>query len=130
MSVFRRLTKASRENGASAPGGLATVHVLQGASQSTVVVTGRLTVDSSPYLRSQLLAIISGMSGPVMIVDLSAVSYMDTSGLATLLEALSAARDHSVRLRLTGISGQPRQLAELGELDKICRALGSEVELS
>lgn len=89
---------------------------------------GRLTVDSSPRLRLELLALLCGGTGPVVVIDLSGVSYLDTSGLATLLEALNTARDRSVRLRLIGISGQPRKLAELVELDKIFRALGWEVE--
>jgi len=130
MSVFHRLTENATVKGASVPPGQATVQVVRSASQSTVAVAGRLTVDSSPHLRSELLALICGRPGRVLTIDLSGVSYLDTSGLATLLEALSTARDRSVRLHLTGISGQPRKLAELVELDKIFRALGSEVEFS
>ena len=38
------------------------------------------------------------------------------------------ARDRSVPLRVVGLSGEPRLLAEVIELDRIFRALGSEVE--
>jgi anti-anti-sigma regulatory factor len=50
------------------------------------------------------------------------------SGIATLLEALKAARECSVKLRLTGMRGQARTLAEIAQLDTIYRAWGSEVE--
>ena len=53
---------------------------------------------------------------------------LDTSGLATLLEALNNARDRSVRLHVTGMGRGSRKLAELVELDKIFTALGAEVE--
>jgi len=63
-----------------------------------------------------------------MVIDLSAISYMDMSGIATLLEALKAAHERSVRLSLAGMSGQVRMLAEVAQLDAIFRAWGSEVE--
>jgi len=50
------------------------------------------------------------------------------SGLATLLEALKAAREGSAKLRLAGMSGQARALAEIAQLDTIYRAWGAEVE--
>ena len=64
----------------------------------------------------------------MVIIDFSAVSYLDMSGLATLLEALKATREHSVKLRVTGISGEARTLAEIAQLDTIFRTWGSEVE--
>jgi anti-anti-sigma factor len=63
-----------------------------------------------------------------VLIELSGVSYLDMSGLATLLEALKAAREGSVKLRLAGMSGQARALAEIGQLDTIYRAWGAEVE--
>jgi anti-sigma B factor antagonist len=105
-----------------------TVHVLPANHQVTVAVAGRVTVDSSPSLRSALLDLLRRSARPVMIIDLSAVSYLDMSGMATLLEALKAAHECSVKLRLTGMSGQSRTLTEIAQLDAIFRAWGSEVE--
>ena len=104
------------------------VQIARGGSQSTVTVAGRVTVDSSPHLRSALLGLIRKSSGGVLVVDVSRVTHIDTSGLATLLEALNGAHEHSVRLSIVGMNGQPRRLAELAQLDQIFRALGSEVE--
>jgi anti-sigma B factor antagonist len=105
------------------------VHVVPASGQITVGVAGRVTVDSSPSLRSALLALLRRSAAPaVIVIDLSAVSYLDMSGMATLLETLKAAHERSVRLRLTGVSGQSRTLAEIAQLDAIFRAWGSEVE--
>ncbi len=73
-----------------------------------------------------LLGLISENAG--LVIDISGVSHMDTSGLATLLEILNTAHERSLRVRLAGVSGQPRKLAELTELEQIFRASGSEVE--
>jgi anti-anti-sigma regulatory factor len=56
------------------------------------------------------------------------MSYLDMSGIATLLEALKAAHEHSLKLRLAGMSGQARALAEIAQLDTIYSAWGAEVE--
>jgi anti-sigma B factor antagonist len=105
-----------------------TVHVMPASHHITVAVAGRVTVDSSPHLRSALLGLLRRKAAPVILIELSGVSYLDMSGLATLLEALKAAREHSMKLRVTGISGKARTLAELAQLDTIFRTWGSEVE--
>ena len=105
-----------------------TVDVVPGSNQLTVVIAGRATVDTSPDLRSVLFGLLRRGATPVVVIDFSAVSYLDMSGIATLLEALKAARERSVKLRLTGIGGQVRTLAEVAQLDTIYHAWGSEVE--
>jgi anti-sigma B factor antagonist len=104
------------------------VHVVPASKPLTVAIAGRVTVDSSPDLRSALLELLRRGATPLMVIDLSAVSYLDMSGLATLLEALKAARERSVKLRVTGISGEAKTLVEIAQLDTIFRAWGSEVE--
>ncbi len=105
-----------------------TLHVLPASGHASVVVAGRVTVDSSPKLRTALLDLLRGGGSPVLVIDLSDVTYLDMSGIATLLEALKAARQRSMKLRVTGMNGQSRTLAEIAQLDTIFRAWGSEVE--
>ena len=110
--------------------GEATIRILRTSSPPTVAVAGHVTVDSWPRLRSVLQEMIREGIGPVLVIDLSGVSYSDTSGIATLLEASKTAREHAAQLRLVGMSGRPRVLAEVIELGQIFRASGSEVECS
>ena len=70
-----------------------TIQEMPATNQITLAVAGRVTVDSSPYLRSALLDLLRRKAAPVILIDLSGVSYLDMSGLATLLEALKAARE-------------------------------------
>jgi anti-sigma B factor antagonist len=126
--LFRRRTSNAGPQKTVRDADEITVRVVRANSQSTVTVTGRVTVDSSPHLRSVLLQLLRRRAGPVVVIDLSGVPYMDMSGLATLLESLKAARQRSVTLRVLGMAGQSRMLAEIVELDKVFRNSGSELE--
>ena len=127
-AVFRRWRKNARVEETRLDPGEITVHVVPTGNQITVAVAGRVTVDSSPYLRSALLKLLRRCAAPVMVIDMSALSSLDVSGIATLLEALKAARERSVKLRVVGMTGEVRTLAEIAQLDTIFRAWGSEVE--
>ncbi len=120
-------TNASVEDTRTEAGDM-TVKVIPASNHITLSVAGRVTVDSSPNLRSALLDVLRRKASPVLHIELSGVSYLDTSGLATLLEALKAARERSVILRVTGISVAARTLAEIAQLDTIFREWGSQVE--
>jgi anti-anti-sigma factor len=96
--------------------------------ESTVWVGGLLVVDTSPRLRAVLLDSIGHRVSPAIVIDLSRVTYLDTSGVATLLEAARVARAHAVRLRVVGLAGGPKMLAQITEMDRIFLALGSAVE--
>jgi anti-sigma B factor antagonist len=126
--LFRWRTSNTGPHDAGRDVGETIIRVARTSSQSTVTVSGRVTVDSSPHLRSVLLQLLHRETGPAVVVDLSEVSYLDMSGLATLLEALKAARQRSKTLCVVGMTGQSRFLAEIAELHKIFKSAGSEVE--
>jgi anti-sigma B factor antagonist len=70
------------------------------AGDAVLTVTGRVTINSSPALRDKLHATLQKEALPSLTIDLSAVPYIDCSGLATLVEALRFARSHKVSLRV------------------------------
>jgi len=74
-------------------------------------------------MRRGLFDAIRLQSGTVEI-DMSAITYMDTSGLATLLEALRHAHEQGKTMALRGIQDQPRYLFEVTELDHLFEANG------
>ena len=127
-ALLRRWRKIAVAEETRLESGEITIHVVPAINQLTVTVAGRVTVDSSPHLRSVLLDLLHRAATPAVVIDLSAVSYLDMSGIATLLEALKAAHESSVTLRVLGISGQVSTLAEIAQLDAIYRSLGSGVE--
>jgi anti-sigma B factor antagonist len=106
------------------------VETSQGFSESRISVTGRLAIESSPRLRALLMKAIRKGATAVLVIDLSGLSYLDTSGVATLLEAARVASVQGVRLRVLGLSGEARMLAQVTEIDRIFEAYGSDVELT
>ena len=89
------------------------MQVTDAEGAAVVCLAGRVTVDSSPALRMQLLALLSRGSLPTLIIDLSQLSYIDCSGIATLIEALRIARQRNSELQLRGLRDGPRHLLEV-----------------
>ena len=82
-----------------------------------VVLHGRITVENSGVMRRALSDALRAKPATVS-VDLSDVAYIDTSGLATLVEAVRIARKQGARLILSGMKDQPRYLFEIAHIDR------------
>jgi anti-sigma B factor antagonist len=90
------------------------ISVDQVGTEAVVRLSGRVDVDSSPDLRDRLRALLSEKAMPqILLVDLASVSYIETSGIATLIEALRIARHHQTTFRLQGLSGAALRLFEV-----------------
>jgi len=90
------------------------ISVDQLGSDVIVRPNGRINVDSSPDLRDCLLSVLSAEPLPRAItVDLAGVPYIETSGIATLIEALRTARHHQIGFRLEGLGGSVLRLLEV-----------------
>lgn len=81
-----------------------------------VWLSGRITIDSSPSLRTLLLQRLESADCQSLTVDFREVPYVDTSGLAVLVEILKAARTHGKTFQLSGLSERPRFLLEATRL--------------
>jgi len=88
------------------------------AGNDSVAIQGRVTIENSGEMRKALSNALRATPASVS-VDLSAVSYIDTSGLATLVEAAGMAHKQGTRLILGGIHDQPRYLFEITHLDRL-----------
>lgn len=90
------------------------ISVNQAGKDAMVLLRGRINVDSSPDLRDQLLAILCEVPLPRTVsMDLAGVSYVETSGIATLIEALRIARHHQIGFCLQGLNGSVLRLFEV-----------------
>jgi anti-anti-sigma factor len=94
-------------------GGLG-ITVLQNDDEVLVRLNGRTTVDSSPDLRDRLLQVLAEEPSPRDVtVDLTGVTYIDASGIATLIEALKIARHRQMTFCLQGLGGSVLRLFEV-----------------
>lgn len=99
--------------------------VVDDAEASTVFrLRGRVTIDSSPALRDRLLPILRGQSPTAVIFDLTEVPYIDTSGIATLIEGLKVARNRHIAFCLQGLQGRILHLFEVAGVMTLFQANG------
>jgi anti-sigma B factor antagonist len=82
-------------------------------------ITGDIDLASSPDLRKILLRELKEKRTPRVIVNLVAVRYIDSSGVASLVEGLKASRDSGMRFALVGLSKGAREVLQLSRLIKI-----------
>jgi anti-sigma B factor antagonist len=90
-------------------------------------LSGSVDIDSSPAVRDQLLAVVQEADPKFVSIDLSAVTHMDSSGIATLIEALRAARSSKTQLTLRGLHGR---LLRLFEVSGILLLFNGNTEMS
>jgi anti-sigma B factor antagonist len=85
---------------------------------TVIEVAGTVDLYSAPDLRSSLLDAVPKASDGV-VVDLREVSYMDSSGVAVLVEGLRSARSNDTRLVLREPSRPVMKVLELAKLDEL-----------
>jgi anti-anti-sigma factor len=114
----------------SASANALSVETRRAGAHTIVIVTGRVTVESSPRLRTVLRETIGAAPSAGIVIDFTESPYLDTSAIATLLEAATLASKRGVRLGVIGLGGEARFVAEATELDHIFLALGYEVQFT
>ncbi len=87
--------------------------------QGSLVVSfgGDVDLEHSPQAREVLLECVA--KGHDIFVDLSAVSYIDSSGVASLVEAFQASKQKGTRFALVAVNAAALQVLELARLDKV-----------
>jgi anti-sigma B factor antagonist len=80
-----------------------------------LAIEGEVDMSTSPELRSKLAPLLTEGTSQV-IVDLSGVTYIDSSGIATLIEGLQLSRKHDIRFTLAGLQPSVEAVFELAYL--------------
>jgi len=85
---------------------------------SIVTPIGDIDMSKSTEFRSALRPIIEA-NPKTIIIDLSHVPYMDSSGVATLIEGLQLSKQNNISFVLCSLSDGVKSIVELARLDKI-----------
>ncbi|WP_291043240.1 STAS domain-containing protein [Herbiconiux sp.] len=88
---------------------------------------GRLNMVSGPALRETVTRAVEGGRARV-VVDLSRIPFMDSSGLGALIAGLKTAREKGGDLRIVQPSTQVAMVLKLSNVDKILPAFDSTEE--
>jgi anti-sigma B factor antagonist len=98
------------------------------AGAITIVdLVGQIDLGSSPVLRKTLLDSLKATKH--MAINLSGVSYIDSSGIASLVEVLKEAQDTKKRLVLFGLGGAVLQVLQLTRLTGVFEIVQTEEQV-
>ena len=87
--------------------------------QLRAALHGDIELSKSPKVRQTLLELVKTHKPVLLILDLTDVPYMDSSGIAVLVEVLKALRENDGKMKLTGASKRVRGLLEISRLDSL-----------
>jgi anti-anti-sigma factor len=90
-------------------------------------LTGEVDLHNSPGVREKLLE-AAERKVALVLVDLTGVHYIDSSGLATLVECLQHLSSYGGKLALVGATKTTRDVFAIARLDKIFTFYDDEKE--
>lgn len=102
------------------------VNIRERGPATILDIDGQITFETTPSLRESLLKALKRKA--TVLVNLSQVAYMDSSGIATLVEGLKAAQSSKASFGLFGLTKNTRNVLELVRLDKVFKIFESEDE--
>jgi anti-sigma B factor antagonist len=85
-------------------------------SAFVVDITGDITLYNTPEVRKTLLNLLKEKRVTRVIVNLEKVKYIDSAGVASLVEGLKLSRDLKSGFALFGLSRTTREVLELTRL--------------
>ena len=96
---------------------------------ATIVdVVGDITLYNSPEVRKSLLGTLRDQGVNRVIVNLGRVNYIDSAGIASLVEGLKVSRDLKKGFALYGLSSTAREVLQLTRLLKVFEVHDTEKE--
>ncbi|MCK4938836.1 MAG: STAS domain-containing protein [Rhodospirillaceae bacterium] len=84
---------------------------------NVLALEGEVDLQTSPKLRDELLECISNKKP--LVVEMSGVGYIDSSGVASLVEAFQTARSKNLEFSLAALGDAPMRVLKLARLDGV-----------
>jgi anti-sigma B factor antagonist len=85
---------------------------------TVVAATGRLDVAGAPALKEAISEVVK-TGPPRIVIDMGGVSFVDSTGLGSVISALKQIRGSQGELRLAAPNQQARVVLELTTLDRV-----------
>jgi anti-sigma B factor antagonist len=81
-------------------------------------LSGEIDLQHSPEMR-RILQATTAKRAPALLLDFTRVQYIDSSGLATLIEYYQRSRAYSGKIAIAGLSPRVRSIFELVRLNEV-----------
>lgn len=83
-----------------------------------LALEGEIDLHRSPFVKETLEPMVS-QEVPRILVDFSKVTYIDSSGLATMIETLQRIQSYGGKFAMFGLRDSVRNIFEIARLDQI-----------
>ena len=83
----------------------------------TIQITGDFDAEATENSRSEFEDIAAGWNGDIT-VDLSAVDFLDSSGIGAIVFLSKRLAERDRTISLSGVSGQPKQVIKMLRIDR------------
>lgn len=94
--------------------------ILAATRPNVLPLEGEIDLHISPRVAVSLAQMTQKKLDPV-VVDLARVTYMDSSGLAVLIEGMQNVEEYGGKFALTGLQENVRSIFEIARLDQVFR---------
>ena len=84
---------------------------------------GEIDLNEKPNVTARLDPLIEKKS-PAIVVDLSQVSYVDSSGIAIFIDALQRIQSYGGKFALVGLQSNVAMVFQIARLDKVFLIFG------
>jgi anti-sigma B factor antagonist len=98
----------------------------QNGTAAIVDVTGTVTLDNAPNFLKALMELLKVKKSPRVIVNMTDLSYIDSAGIACLVEALKVARESKLGFALFGLNREVKEVLELTRLSRVFEVYNKE----
>ncbi len=90
------------------------------AEPAVVALDGEIDLHQSAQVLARLDPLIASRTASIR-VDLSGVTYMDSSGLATMIDAMQRTQSYGGEFALAGIRPNVMKVFQIARLDQVFR---------
>lgn len=94
------------------------IEIINYKGAKVMEISGDIDMYTSPELRQELMGLLHKKFSPVL-VDFKKVSYIDSSGIATFVEALKVIKTYGGRLKFFSIPCRIIEIFNFSKLDKV-----------
>ena len=98
----------------------------EGGGYSVLVLDGDIDLSCSPMAREHILTCLD--EGNHLLIDMSGVTYIDSSGVASLVEGYQTAKKKALKFGLVSVSTAVMNVLQLARLDEVFPIHGSVAE--
>ena len=102
------------------------INIQQDDDYTTIGLDGAVDLSSSSDARKNIIGVLKENKN--ILIDLSLVSYIDSSGVASLVEGYQIAKKQSLKFGLFGVSDAAMSVLKLARLDQVFPIYNSKDE--